>query len=818
VQRLIDALRRPLLEAAAADVREVRDGAALGEALRVACDRALAAMSASDRAPFETWRRRLDGFEALDARARAVEVQRGLRLCQTLAGPAPARRAAPTRGEGLAAPVTELPGIGPALAEKLAERGIETVEDLAWLVPRRYDDLRRIRPLGEALAAAPVDGERVALWGRVASCRVGRKGARRWIDVRLADPDGAAGALAIRFFNVHGGMATRFPRGAAVAVSGVARRRQDALEMANPDVLAVSESAGEGAGEPPAAGVAPSIRPRYPDIAGVPAATLRKACQAAMARALAHLEDGIPASIAAARGLPGLAEALAALHAPPADLADEEVAALLGGTSRWHERLAFDELFVLGLAIARRRRERREGVARACPVPADRDEALARTLPFALTGAQRRAVEAIGADLARARPMSRLLQGDVGSGKTAVALAAARQVIAAGAQVALMAPTEILAEQHARALAPWCRELGIRPVLLTASTPRPTKASAYAMVEAGQLQLAIGTHALLAEGLRFAALGLVIIDEQHRFGVAQRARLRDKGDGARPHLLVMTATPIPRTLALTAYGDLDATVLDELPPGREPPTTRVISGAASRQKLYGRLRARLLAGHRAYVVCPLVEPSEEPSREGWADATSVHAELARALAPAKVGLVHGRLGGDERDQTMTAFRRGELHALVATTVIEVGVDVPEATVMIVEDADRFGLAQLHQLRGRVGRGGGEAHCVLLTRRGRTGDGARRLEVMAQTTDGFVIAEEDLALRGPGEVLGARQAGLPKLRFGELGEHGALLAEARAEADRLLERDPALSLPEHQVLRRVLEARTADGPIYGPDSG
>ncbi len=788
--------------------------AALGGVLRAACDRAIGALPAAERGALETWRRRLDAFEELEPPARAVEVQRGLRLCQTIAGAPPARRTRREPGEGLAAPVTELPGIGKAKAEKLAERGIETVEDLAWLVPRRYDDLRRIRSLGEALGAVTGEGERIAVRGRVASCRVGRRGARRWIDVRVVDPEAADEALAIRFFNVHGGMASRFPRGATVVLSGAARRRGGAVEMANPDVLAV---AALGESLDPAA-VEPAIRPRYSDLPGVPAATLRKACQVAAERARELIVDGIPASIARRRGLDGLGEALAALHAPPGTLSDAEVEALSQGTSRWHERLAFDELFVLGLAVAARRRARCEGEARPCPPAPTLDDALARALPFSLTGAQRRAIDAIGRDLARDRPMSRLLQGDVGSGKTAVAFAAAVQVIEAGGQAAIMAPTEILAEQHARALAPLCESLGLRAALLTASTPRAVAASTRSMLEAGQVHLAVGTHALLAEGVRFRSLGLVIVDEQHRFGVAQRARLRDKGDGARPHLLVMTATPIPRTLALTAYGDLDATVLDELPPGRRPPTTRVLVGRAARRRVYERLRARVGQGHRAYVVCPLVEPSEETSRAGWADATSVHGELSEMLAPARVGLVHGRLASDERERAMAAFRRGEVDVLVATTVIEVGVDVPEATVMVVEDADRFGLAQLHQLRGRVGRGGGDSHCILLTRDGLSGDGARRLEVMAETADGFRIAEEDLALRGPGEILGARQAGLPVLRFGDLEEHGALLAEARAEAEALLERDPELAEPEHQALRRVLEARATQGPIYGPDSG
>jgi ATP-dependent DNA helicase RecG len=447
------------------------------------------------------------------------------------------------------------------------------------------------------------------------------------------------------------------------------------------------------------------------------------------------------------------------------------------------------------------------------------DEALATALPFTLTGAQRRSVEAIRADLAREVPMNRLLQGDVGSGKTAVAFAAAHQVIAAGRQVAMMAPTEILAEQHAATITRWCESLGIRCAHLSASTPKGVRASTLTRLAAGEVQLIVGTHSLLSAGVVFDDLGLAIIDEQHRFGVAQRVRLRSKGDSGSPHLLVMTATPIPRTLALTAYGDLDVAVIDELPPGRVPPKTKVLSGQRGRQQAGTLLRKRLAAGERAFVVCPLVEPSvDDEVRQSWADATTRASELARILAPTTVGLVHGRMSQLERDRVMTAFRDGTVQVLVATTVIEVGVDVPEATVMIIEDAHHFGLAQLHQLRGRVGRGGGEAHCLLLTRGARTPSGKRRLEVMAETTDGFRIAEEDLQIRGPGELLGARQAGLPRMRFGDLRQHAELLVKARAEAERVLEADPALEHPDHEVTRRVLDLRMAGIEAYGPESG
>jgi ATP-dependent DNA helicase RecG len=415
--------------------------------------------------------------------------------------------------------------------------------------------------------------------------------------------------------------------------------------------------------------------------------------------------------------------------------------------------------------------------------------------------------------------MNRLLQGDVGAGKTAVAFAAALQVARAGRQVALMVPTEILAEQHHATLAAWAAKVGLRTTILTASVPKGVRASRIALASAGEIDLVVGTHALLAEGVGFARLGLAIVDEQHRFGVAQRVKLRGKGDDGAPHLLVMTATPIPRTLALTAYGDLDVTVLDELPPGRKPPETQVLWGGKGRAAAYKIVRERVAAGERAFVVCPLVEESTNDAGEpiDRADATAVAEELSKKLAPARVGLVHGRLATPEREAVMAAFARGDLDILVATTVIEVGVDVPAATVMVVEDADGFGLAQLHQLRGRVGRGGGRAWCLLLAQGQVTDDGNKRLDVLAETTDGFRIAEEDLMLRGPGELIGARQAGLPRLRFGDLRQHTELLLAARREAEAVVEDDPDLARPVHAGLRAAIDRRVG-AHAFGAEGG
>jgi len=811
----VEALRQPLRFASSDNftgIERIRD---LGETLRRAVDRLTEVAPKPSLGQFESWRQRLAGFEQMSKSDQAVEVARGLRLCQGLAGrPAPVRktRASASKTVELTASVETLKGIGPALARNLAERGIETVEDLIWLVPRRYDDVRTVLGLSEGLRDAEV-GERIALRGLSTGAGFFRRGRRRWVDLRLNDPDGGKGRLVVRWFNAHGAMAKRFPADAIVVLSARLQMRGGVAEMANPDILEVTLPDGTTTTG------ADGLIPRYADVQGVPPATFRKACHAAVAACVADVPDAVPAHVAKRLKLGALAESLQTLHAPPSSLTVEEVQELNRGYSEWHRRLAFDELFVLGIAVAQRRRLRRADVAVPCPVDAKAAKRCTKVFPFQLTGAQAAAIDVIGKDLAASVPMNRLLQGDVGSGKTAVAFAAAHQVVSGGRQVAFMAPTEILAEQHYANIKVWAQACGMRAALLTASTPRPVRSSMLSLLGAGEVDLVIGTHALLTETVEFPALGLAIVDEQHRFGVAQRVRLRAKGggDGA-PHLLVMTATPIPRTLALTAYGDLDATVLDELPPGRQPVKTRVMKGLRGRDTAYRLVAKRVAKGQRAFVVCPLVEPrpDADDARANWTDATSLAERLTEELAPARVGLVHGRLPHDEREQAMRGFRDGELDVLVATTVIEVGVDVPEATVMVIEDAHRFGLSQLHQLRGRVGRGGGKSDCLLMARGSKTPEGARRLEIMASTTDGFVIAEEDLKLRGPGELLGARQAGLPKLRFGDLREHAELLVKARSEADRLLADDPQLE--RHEQLRELLARRLRGVEVYGSESG
>ncbi|HET9990427.1 MAG TPA: ATP-dependent DNA helicase RecG [Kofleriaceae bacterium] len=871
LMRRIEAVRMPLDLAAKDNFAGVRKIAGLGIALRAACDGLIAKEPANEA--LVAWRERLAGWEQLSEDQQAVEVARGMRLmarypqrqravvktgpsiasmlpplapasapeARNSPTPTPSRAktiAAPEPGpaktiaaktarkpkideaiDPLAQPTHTLPGIGPAFAERLAEKGLETVEDLLWCLPRRYDDVRDAKQLGDV--AVMEEGERATFVARVSSSRMIFVRRRRWAEVRLSDLALRANAV-VRWFNVWAGIEKRMPAGSTVTISGVVRKREGRLEFANPDILAIDIAVdAEGAAQIELGAIKapkplPKLIARYPDVAGVPASKLRAACQTACARVGASADDGVPASVEKAAGLPALSATLAMLHAPPDDISPEELAALNRHASIWQKRLVFGELFALGVAVALKRRERRADAAMPCARATSVDKVVRKALPFTPTGAQTRAIGEIGDDLAQRAPMNRLLQGDVGSGKTAVAFAAAVQVARAGRQTAVMAPTEILAEQHHETWKAWAAIAGLKIALLTASTPKAVRQSLLALLAQQQIDVVIGTHALLADGVGFGALGLVVIDEQHRFGVAQRAKLRDKGDGqGAPHLLVMTATPIPRTLALTAYGDLDVSVLDELPPGRKPVTTTLVAGKRGETRAYKLIEERVAAKERAYVVCPKVEDDNEDS--DWKDATTVASELAAALPRVRVGLVHGRLDVDARDRVMRAFKQGELDVLVATTVIEVGVDVPAATVMVIHDADRFGLAQLHQLRGRVGRGGGVAHCVLITHGGLAEEGRERLDAMVRTTDGFEIAETDLALRGPGELCGPRQAGVPRLRYGDLGEHFELLLEARRHATTILDEDPDLVRPEHTSLRAALARRLAQS-VYGAESG
>jgi ATP-dependent DNA helicase RecG len=687
--------------------------------------------------------------------------------------------------------VRGLPGVGPAREAQLERLGVRTVGDLLLLVPRRYEDRRTLLKIRDLPTGAPA-----SFVARVASAGATLTPRRRRRVFRATFEDGTGAVQALWFHFRPGHLQAILKTGASFLVHGTLARGEAGREILQPELEPLDEGGGRQS---------PPLRPVYPATEGIAQATLRGLVGKALAAALPGLEDPLPPGLRDRLGLPGLAESLARLHAPPPET---DLAALNAGTTPWHRRLAFEELFALQLRLARRRRRRAAETLRRAAPGEHLVDGLRRALPFPLTAAQERVFRQIAGDMAGPRPMQRLLQGDVGSGKTLVAVMAVLLAAAGRGQAALMVPTELVAEQHARTFARLAGGLGVEVGLLTRSTARERRAAVLAGLASGRTQLVVGTHALLEDEVRFARLALVVIDEQHRFGVRQRLRLRAKG--AAPDLLVMTATPIPRSLALALYGDLDLSVIDELPPGRLPVETR-LCGEAGRRQLWTWLRGELGRGRRAYLVCPLAEEGTEDALA----AARMAAHLAREVFPEfRVGLVHGGLPPEERARTMELFRSGGISLLVATTVVEVGLDVPEATAIVVERAERFGLSQLHQLRGRVGRGGAPARCYFMTGPRLTPEARERLAVLAGTADGFAVAEADLRLRGPGELQGVRQSGVEGLRVADLIRDHELLALARREAFRLVGEDPGLALPEHRGLRALAEERGGEAGAPG----
>ncbi|MCO5099932.1 MAG: ATP-dependent DNA helicase RecG [Burkholderiaceae bacterium] len=671
-------------------------------------------------------------------------------------------------------------GEGGGDASRFARLGLRTAADFVLHLPIRYEDRTRIVPIAAARDGRPAQVEGVVVRSEV----IGRP--RRTLRIELRDD---SGSLSLRFFHFYGSQLKQFAEGRRVRAFGEARAGLFGAEMVHPQCRVVH-------GDEP---LPETMTPVYPTVAGLGQARLRAAIGAAL-DALDWRET-VPADVVARLGLPPVAQALRAIHRPDPGASVE---ALADRSAPAWRRVIFDELLAQQLSLARSRRTR--SLQRA-PRLADGSLAarLLASMPFTPTAAQRRVWCEIASDLARAHPMNRLLQGDVGSGKTLIAALAAAQAIGSGRQAAFMAPTEILAEQHHAKLRAPLEALGARVAWLSGSSKEIDKREVRGRVAAGEIDLLIGTHALIEDSVVFARLGLAIVDEQHRFGVAQRLALRaraDAGDGpgaALPHQLMMSATPIPRTLAMTYYADLDVSVLDEMPPGRKPVTTKLVS-ATRRDEVIARVRAAAQAGRQVYWVCPLVDESETLELQTAIDA---HETLAHELAPLGVGLVHGRLPPSAKQEVMAAFAAGALPVLVATTVIEVGVDVPNASLLIVEHAERFGLSQLHQLRGRVGRGSSESVCVLLYREPLSPAARERLKTMYETNDGFEIARRDLQQRGPGEFLGARQSGDALLRFADLERDAELAVAARETAARMLEECPE-GVEAH--LRRWLGSR------------
>ena len=742
--------------------------------------------------------------------------------------------------EKLSTSIQYVKGVGPKRAGIFAGKGIHSVWDALFFLPNRYEDRTRIK-----LARELEPGKRETVLGQVLQAGEiplrSRFSSRKKSRLRLFEVlfrDRAGSLFRAKWFHFRAGyLRGRFRTGAVVVVHGLVRTYRDQLEIIHPEteVILPAESRPRRDEMKPIDELLGEMQSRsdtihfgrivpiYREIEGIYPRSLRQIMCEVVNQFSDYLLSGVPRQVAERNNLVDIREAVRQIHFPGPEV---EYSLLERGESSYHRRLIFEELFVLELGLALNREKAKREPGRAIPGTGFYREKFRASLPFTLTEAQQRAIREIETDLKRQVPMHRLLQGDVGSGKTIVAAVAALQVVEDKNQAAIMAPTEILAEQHYRNLSGYFKKLPVRVGFLTGSASRKARDEIYRDTLAGEIDVLVGTHALIQDPLAFRKLGLVVIDEQHRFGVAQRARLREKiGEGQEiiPHLLVMTATPIPRTLALTLYGDLDVSLIDELPPGRQPVKTKVFR-EHERDEVYRAITAEINRGSQVFVVYPLIEESEKLDLR---DATRMSEDLGRRFPDSSVGLIHGRMKRVERDRIMQRFREGKISILVATTVIEVGIDIPEATLMIVEHADRFGLSQLHQLRGRVGRGKESSTCILVSGAQpsevevpreqelnfdpATGAGdeskekkaEQRLRVMESTTDGFHIAEEDLNIRGPGDILGTRQSGFQVLRFANFPRDFPILQLARREAFALAGEDPGLSRQEHLAARQMV---------------
>jgi len=675
-------------------------------------------------------------------------------------------------------PITSLKGVGPKLADKLRRLNLYTVQDVLFHLPLRYQDRTRLRPLGSLRP-----GMETAAEGEIELADVVYRG-RRSLICRISD---GTGHLHLRFFYFSAAQQQNLARGRRLRLFGEVRFGPAGLEMIHPEYEFT-----DGAQAPQAE---ENLTPVYPATTGVHQLSLRKIARQALEMHLDKIQEWLPPAVLQELKLPTLTEALALVHQPPPRT---PVELLADGKHPAVVRLSFEELLAHHLSLKQLRARVQTEQAPAITGTGKLINRLLAGLPFSLTPAQQRVLDEILHDLRLKHPMQRLVQGDVGSGKTVVAACAGLGAIESGLQVAVMAPTELLADQHLRNFSGWLEPLGISVVGLSGKLNGRARQHALENIGSGKAAIVVGTQALFQEGVEFADLGLIVVDEQHRFGVHQRLALREKGRRGehRPHQLIMTATPIPRTLAQSLYADLDVSVIDELPPGRKPVET-VALPSARRADVVSRIREACAAGRQVYWVCPLIEESETLELE---TATDTEQALREALPDLRIALIHGRLKPAEKEKIMAAFKRGEVQLLVATTVIEVGVDVPNASLMVVENAERLGLSQLHQLRGRIGRGSAESHCVLLYQPPLSEMARARLAAMRETSDGFEIARRDLEMRGPGEMLGTRQAGMPQFHIADLLRDRTLLPRVQSVAEQVLKQYPDRVEP---IVRRWL---------------
>jgi len=684
--------------------------------------------------------------------------------------------------ERLSQSVQFLKGVGPKIAKKLAKKSINTVEDILFFLPRDYEDRREVNPIGELF-----EGKKAVVFGEIIKSGVAYFSRKKVFQVELTD---GTGILVLKWFNFkESAWRGMFKPGKRIYAIGEVSRFGRQLEIVHPEVIE------EGDEEKVELEVG-HIVPIYPSVEGVSEKQLRKIVKHAVEDYADALGSFVPAKFLKKRRLLPLSIAVKRLHFPEKD---ENIYLLKREESVYHKSIAFDEFFFLELALGLRKGSISNEKGIKFNVESKLVKDFLKKLPFELTNAQKRVIQEIKRDMAKELPMNRLIQGDVGCGKTVVAFIAALIAIDNGYQVALMAPTEILAEQHYQNFKNYSQLTGIHTALLTGGVPQSKKREVYHGLETGYINFVIGTHALFQEKVRFKKLGLVIIDEQHRFGVLQRAALREKAGQVVPDTLVMTATPIPRTLALTIYGDLDLSIIDEMPKGRKPIITKLFL-EYNKNRAYEEVKKELKKGHQAYVILPLVEESEKMDLKS---VTTYGEELQKQVFPEyKVGILHGKMSSQEKEKIMAEFKRGEVQVLVSTTVVEVGVDVPNATVMVIEHAERFGLSQLHQLRGRVGRGQAQSYCFLIAYKvSMDSEAFKRLQILCKTNDGFKIAEEDLKLRGPGEFLGTKQSGYLEFKKADIVRDYEVLLWAREDAFELLKEDPELK--RYPVLKEEL---------------
>ncbi|MBN2539057.1 MAG: ATP-dependent DNA helicase RecG [Deltaproteobacteria bacterium] len=684
----------------------------------------------------------------------------------------------------LSTDVQYIKGVGPKVATMLGRKGVRNVEDMIYFLPRRYEDRRHIKSISSVNIGVPE-----TVMGTIMDVGIRRYRNRRVLEATVDD---GTGLLTAKWFQGNFlYLGKKFKEGEKIILTGEVKIFLLGKDMLHPDYEILDEQDDELLHFK-------RIVPIYSETEGLHQKYIRKIMMRVVSDYSPCIPSPIPDEICRRNNLVAIDYAIRNVHFPDHD---QDIEALNDLRSPARRRLVFDEFFFfeLGMALKRKGHLFEPGISFA--TGGDLVKRFYDILPFGLTGAQKRVIGEIETDMARAFPMNRLLQGDVGSGKTVVSMAAMVAACESGYQAAIMAPTEILAEQHFNNIRGWADRLGIKAAILTGNTKAADRRKIIKGIESGDTGIVVGTHAIIQEGVDFRNLGFVVVDEQHRFGVIQRAALRAKG--LNPDVLVMTATPIPRTLAMTVYGDLDISVIDEMPPGKKPIKTKVFY-EKSREKVYDIIRGEVGKGNQVFIVYPLVEESEALDLR---DATSMAAHLREDIFPdLRVGLIHGRMKGSEKEMVMADFKNRNLDILVSTTVIEVGIDIPAASLMVVEHAERFGLSQLHQLRGRVGRSSLDSYCALIAQHKGSADARKRLRVMEQTNDGFRIAEEDLLIRGPGEFMGTKQSGLPDFRVASILRDASTLNEARREAFLLIEKDPNLEKPEHKALKKVLMKR------------